>query len=272
MAISGRTVIIKLVRSTSSPRRVSPTLFRIMLLHLTFGPCSVPREPWQEAFPSIMPGTHQRCWKLFLLSSGPILPKTLIQSIVLLFFRFFEHTFGLSVFIIPHCVIFWCFWLVFLRFVVLKINILILSHLCLLVAPCGWWRRWAGIRIGAMTAREFPKLYRLPAARRGSSPPPLIPPACWIEYSNRGHCTDRKPYSLRTGGPGFILSKNSSRWQGWAFADWQSAAPFHVNIKGGNEIFGPFFQTWHRLTKLSFGPPAFMSRASMFALNSSAKG
>lgn len=94
-----------------------------------------------------------------------------------------------------------------------------------------------------MTAREFRKLYRLPAARPGSSPPPLISPACYIEYSSPAGVTaqtDRKAYSFITGGQGSILKKkNSSRWQGGTFADGQTATPSHQR---GNEALGYIFQ------------------------------
>lgn len=64
-----------------------------------------------------------------------------------------------------------------------------------------------------MTAREFRKLYRLPAARPGGSPPPLISPACCVEYASPVGVTaqtDRKAYSFITGGQGSILKKKAA--------------------------------------------------------------
>lgn len=64
-----------------------------------------------------------------------------------------------------------------------------------------------------MAAREFRKLYRLPAARLGGSPPPLISLVCCIEYGSPIGVTaqtDRKAYPFITGGQGFVLLKKTA--------------------------------------------------------------
>lgn len=65
----------------------------------------------------------------------------------------------------------------------------------------GGGARSLGSRDGVMTASEFEKLYRSPAASLVSSLPPLISPVCCIEYGSPIGVTaqaDRKPYSSIT--------------------------------------------------------------------------
>lgn len=101
----------------------------------------------------------------------------------------------------------------------------------------GGGARWVSIRDGVMTAREFKKLYRSPAACLGSSLLPLISPVCCIEYGSPIGVTpqtDRKLYSFITrGAQGSALKTAAGRWQVWA--DWQTETPSHITLENKNK-------------------------------------